>query len=288
MTEGVEDSSAGLVVSPTTSAEVPSAVPEEVPETEAEGEEVADESGDDAGEGDGDGEGDAERGALGLAALAGACCVCLEAEQVRSCLHSEKICILPIIACLLSLALCTAGLKWVFVDKIFEYEPHTHLDPKRIGQDPIISADPTLGLPISPSAHPTSLFPATNSTSGRPEVFVEGRSTEGPFDPATPRVTPYTPTSAVTLRPTQTINSGSRTTPNSGTNKTTTFPQTTVESNEIPIPNLSRKYCAIHLLADLCPWIGAFVPLFSFLLLPCLCVLNFCMLIQYILIILGL
>ncbi|XP_041915392.1 pro-neuregulin-1, membrane-bound isoform isoform X3 [Alosa sapidissima] len=241
MTEGVENSSAALVVSPTTSAEVPSAVPEEVPETEAEGEEVAeDESGDDAGEGDAGGEGDAERGALGLAALAGACCVCLEAEQVRSCLHSEKICILPIIACLLSLALCTAGLKWVFVDKIFEYEPHTHLDPDRIGQDPIISADPTLGLPVSPSTLPTSLFPATNSTSGRPEVFVEGSSTKGPFDPSTPRVTNYTPTSAVTIRSTQTINSDNHITRKTGTNKSSTpFPQTTVESNEIPIPNLS-------------------------------------------------
>ncbi|XP_062410238.1 pro-neuregulin-1, membrane-bound isoform isoform X4 [Sardina pilchardus] len=241
MTEGVENSSAGLVVSPTTSAEVPSAVPEEVPETEAEAEEVAeDESGDDAGEGDADGDGDAERGALGLAALAGACCVCLEAEQVRSCLHSEKICILPIIACLLSLALCTAGLKWVFVDKIFEYEPNTHLGPDRIGQDPIISADPTLGLPVSPSTLPTSLFPETNSTSGRPEVIVEGRSTEGPFDPPTPRVTPYTPTSTVTIRSTQTINSDNHVTPKTGTNKSSTpFPQTTVESNEIPIPNLS-------------------------------------------------
>ncbi|XP_031434009.1 pro-neuregulin-1, membrane-bound isoform isoform X4 [Clupea harengus] len=238
MTEGVEDSSAGLVASPTTtSAEAPCAVPEEAPDTEAEGE-VADESGDDAGEGDGDG--DAERGALGLAALAGACCVCLEAEQVRGCLHSEKICILPILACLLSLALCTAGLKWVFVDKIFEYEPHTHLDPKRIGQDPIIIADPTLGFPISPSAHPTSSFPNTNSTSGQPEVFVEGRSTEGPFDHPSPRVTPYTPTSAVTIRSTQTINSGSPTTPKTGTNKTSTpYPQSTVESNEIPIPKLS-------------------------------------------------
>uniref|UniRef100_A0AAQ4QPH4 EGF-like domain-containing protein n=1 Tax=Gasterosteus aculeatus aculeatus TaxID=481459 RepID=A0AAQ4QPH4_GASAC len=83
-------------------------------------------------------------------AVPGSCCVCMEMEQINNCLHSEKICILPILACLLSLALCTAGLKWVFVDKIFQYEPPTHLDPKRIGQDPIIiSVSPTLGLTMS-------------------------------------------------------------------------------------------------------------------------------------------
>lgn len=87
---------------------------------------------------------------MGICSLSSTCCVCIEMEQIHSCLRSEKICILPILACLLSLALCTAGLKWVFVDKIFEYEPPTHLDPKRIEQGPIIiSADPTLGLPVS-------------------------------------------------------------------------------------------------------------------------------------------
>ncbi|XP_040273820.1 pro-neuregulin-1, membrane-bound isoform isoform X2 [Bufo bufo] len=77
----------------------------------------------------------------GIAGLAITCCVCLEADRLRICLNSEKICILPILACLISLCLCIAGLKWVFVDKIFEYDSPTHLDPDRINQDPIIYAD---------------------------------------------------------------------------------------------------------------------------------------------------
>ncbi|XP_040346132.1 pro-neuregulin-1, membrane-bound isoform isoform X6 [Herpailurus yagouaroundi] len=79
----------------------------------------------------------------GLMGLAAPCCVCLEAERLRGCLNSEKICIVPILACLVSLCLCIAGLKWVFVDKIFEYDSPTHLDPGGLGQDPIISLDPT-------------------------------------------------------------------------------------------------------------------------------------------------
>ncbi|XP_032143843.1 pro-neuregulin-1, membrane-bound isoform isoform X6 [Sapajus apella] len=79
----------------------------------------------------------------GLVGLAVSCCVCLEAERLRGCLNSEKICIVPILACLVSLCLCIAGLKWVFVDKIFEYDSPTHLDPGGLGQDPIISLDPT-------------------------------------------------------------------------------------------------------------------------------------------------
>ncbi|XP_040850148.1 pro-neuregulin-1, membrane-bound isoform isoform X8 [Ochotona curzoniae] len=79
----------------------------------------------------------------GLVGLAVPCCVCLEAERLRGCLNSEKICIVPILACLLSLCLCIAGLKWVFVDKIFEYDSPTHLDPGGLGQDPIISLAPT-------------------------------------------------------------------------------------------------------------------------------------------------
>uniref|UniRef100_A0A8C0SST3 Pro-neuregulin-1, membrane-bound isoform n=1 Tax=Canis lupus familiaris TaxID=9615 RepID=A0A8C0SST3_CANLF len=78
----------------------------------------------------------------GLVGLAVPCCVCLEAERLRGCLNSEKICIVPILACLVSLCLCIAGLKWVFVDKIFEYDSPTHLDPGGL-QDPIISLDPT-------------------------------------------------------------------------------------------------------------------------------------------------
>ncbi|XP_008583937.1 PREDICTED: pro-neuregulin-1, membrane-bound isoform isoform X4 [Galeopterus variegatus] len=82
-------------------------------------------------------------GTPGLVGLAIPCCVCLEAERLRGCLNSEKICIVPILACLVSLCLCIAGLKWVFVDKIFEYDSPTHLDPGGLGQDPVISLDPT-------------------------------------------------------------------------------------------------------------------------------------------------
>ncbi|KAM9329226.1 pro-neuregulin-1, membrane-bound isoform 2-T2 [Gastrophryne carolinensis] len=68
----------------------------------------------------------------GIAGLALTCCVCLEADRLRICFNSEKICILPILACLISLCLCIAGLKWVFVDKIFEYDSPGHLDPDRL------------------------------------------------------------------------------------------------------------------------------------------------------------
>ncbi|XP_060751824.1 pro-neuregulin-1, membrane-bound isoform isoform X4 [Tachysurus vachellii] len=150
-------------------------------------------------------------GCLGLTAAS--CCVCMELEQVRNCVRSEKICILPILACLLSLALCTAGLKWVFVDKIFEYEPPTHLDPKPIGQDPIIiDADPTMGLPVSFSRPTSSQVPipaATSKIPARPEVFVEGDSTAGPFAPASPKVTRFLPTSKVSTR----LNPASQPTP---------------------------------------------------------------------------
>lgn len=122
------------------------------------------------------------------------CCVCVELEQVSSCLHSEKICILPILACLLSLALCTAGLKWVFVDKIFQYEAPTHLDPKRMGQDPgLISAQPSLGLTVSlpyPSASTVSLSTVSGVTRGRVDVPAEERSTSRPPQLQTGRVTP--------------------------------------------------------------------------------------------------
>ncbi|KAM8940157.1 pro-neuregulin-1, membrane-bound isoform 4-T4 [Pelodytes ibericus] len=89
----------------------------------------------------------------GMAGLAITCCVCLEADRLRICLNSEKICILPILACLISLCLCIAGLKWVFVDKIFEYDSPTHLDPGRIGQDSIIYADST-----PPTLVPSSVY----------------------------------------------------------------------------------------------------------------------------------
>ncbi|XP_022600149.1 pro-neuregulin-1, membrane-bound isoform-like [Seriola dumerili] len=236
MTEGMEDLSAGPVPPPGSASPTGSTVDTgQVPEEKPEETEAAGESGEEGAEGtaEGGGDGDGEHlGALGIVALPGTCCVCIEVEQINNCLHSEKICILPILACLLSLALCTAGLKWVFVDKIFEYEPPTHLDPKPIGQDPIIiSVDPTLGLTVSiphSSKSTVSLTTAIAITPGRPEVVVEEKSTRGPYVPQTPRVTQSD--SSFTLqynaeRPT--------------ISKQTPHPQSTEESNDIIIPTIS-------------------------------------------------
>uniref|UniRef100_A0A3Q1HZZ1 EGF-like domain-containing protein n=1 Tax=Anabas testudineus TaxID=64144 RepID=A0A3Q1HZZ1_ANATE len=186
----MEDLTAGSVcppgsASPTGSAPDTGQVPEEKPEETETAGESGEEGAEGTAEGGGGGGGDGEHlGALGIVALPGTCCVCIEMEQINNCLHSERICILPILACLLSLALCTAGLKWVFVDKIFEYEPPTHLNPKPIGQDPIIiSVDPTLGLTQSiqhSSPSTVSLTTAITITTGHPEVVVEKKSTQGP------------------------------------------------------------------------------------------------------------
>lgn len=243
MTEGMEDFSAGPApppgsASPTSSTVDTGRVPKEKPEeTEAAGE-----SGEEGAEGtaEGGGDGDGEHlGALGIVALPGTCCVCIEMEQINNCLHSEKICILPILACLLSLALCTAGLKWVFVDKIFEYKPPTHLDPKRIGQDPIvISVDPTLGLTVSiPHSSPStvSLTTAITITSGHPEVLVEEKSTRGPYMPHSPRVTQSDP--SVTLK----YNAERPTIP-----KQTPQPQSTEEFNNIIIPTICKYPTLVH------------------------------------------
>uniref|UniRef100_A0A3Q0S0B3 Neuregulin 1 n=1 Tax=Amphilophus citrinellus TaxID=61819 RepID=A0A3Q0S0B3_AMPCI len=129
-------------------------------------------------------------GAFGIVTLPETCCVCIEMEQINNCLHSEKICILPILACLLSLALCTAGLKWVFVDKIFEYEPPSHLDPKPIGQDPIIiPVEPTLGIIVSlPHATPSNISLTTTITPEHPEGSVEDKSTPWPHVSQSSRV----------------------------------------------------------------------------------------------------
>ncbi|XP_028274489.1 pro-neuregulin-1, membrane-bound isoform isoform X2 [Parambassis ranga] len=239
MTEGMEDLSAGPApppgsASPTGSTVDTGQVPEEKPEeTEAAGEKEEEEEEEEGVEGAADG-GDAggngeHVGALGIVALPGTCCVCIEMEQINNCLHSEKICILPILACLLSLALCTAGLKWVFVDKIFEYEPPTHLDPKPIGQDPIIiSVDPTLVITVSiPHSAPSTVSLTTTIaiTPGRPEVLVEEESTRGPYMPLSPRVTDP----SITLK----YNAERTTIP-----KQTPRPQTTQEFNNI-IPTIS-------------------------------------------------
>lgn len=190
MTEGMEDVTAGppptpAPASPTSSTGEAGLVPKEKPQemelvAEA-GEEGS--AGAAAGAPEGAASPDGEQPG-GVVAVPGTCCVCVEMEQVNSCLHSEKICILPILACLLSLALCTAGLKWVFVDKIFQYEPPTHLDPKRMGQDPgLISAEPSLGLTVSlPYSSASSVSSSTIHpiTRGWPEVLVEERSTSRP------------------------------------------------------------------------------------------------------------
>ncbi|XP_067901251.1 pro-neuregulin-1, membrane-bound isoform isoform X1 [Heterodontus francisci] len=123
-----------------------------------------------------------ENGAPGLTGLIATCCICMEVERVRTCLNSEKICIIPIMACLVSLGLCIAGLKWVFVDKIFEYEPLTHLDPKRIGQGPIISADQATVAEWPPSTAFTSTIPISDL----------GQMLNDPDDPLVLTSTPFT------------------------------------------------------------------------------------------------
>ncbi|XP_061732812.1 pro-neuregulin-1, membrane-bound isoform isoform X3 [Nerophis ophidion] len=207
MTEGMEDVSAGPARPPDSTVDT-GQVPEEKPEeTELAGEngqevsEVTPARGEEDDEEEDEGEGEGEHPeALGVLALPGTCCVCIEMEHISNCLHSEKICILPIVACLLSLALCTVGLKWVFADKIFEYDPPTHSDPKPIGQDPIIiSADPTLGIPVSiPQSTPpsVSLTTAVSPTSVRPEVLNVETSTKGSSAPT--RGTPSEPSVTLT------------------------------------------------------------------------------------------
>ncbi|XP_072227530.1 pro-neuregulin-1, membrane-bound isoform isoform X1 [Leuresthes tenuis] len=199
MTEGMEDFTAGPAPSPGTASPTCSTlntgpVPEEKPEeTEAAGESEEERV---KGIAEGGVGGNEEHvGDLEIVALPGTCCVCIEVEQINHCLHSEKICILPILACLLSLALCTAGLKWVFVDKIFEYEPPTHLDPKPIGQDPIIiSVDPTLGITVSiPHSTPSTVSLTTTIaiTPGHPEVFVEEKSVLNAEHPMITKQSPH-------------------------------------------------------------------------------------------------
>lgn len=182
-----------------------------------------------------------ERAPLGCVPVA-ACCVCLELERVSNCIRSEKICILPILACLLSLALCTAGLKWVFVDKIFEYEPPTHLDLKRIGQDPINYSDFTQNsASVSPST------PSTPSVPGQPNVFVEGESTARPFEPPSSKVPVFTPTAAVTVhtnsvsppRPKSTFKPLQNATANQ-------YPSQTLETNDIVPKTCKYNLCSCH------------------------------------------
>ncbi|NXC63174.1 NRG1 protein, partial [Aleadryas rufinucha] len=123
-----------------------------------------------------------DRRVQGIAGLAATCCACLEAERLKGCLNSEKICIAPILACLLSLCLCIAGLKWVFVDKIFEYDSPTHLDPGRIGQDPKSAVDPTALPAWVPSEVYASPF-LIPSPKSKAEVTVRSDSSLVPSKP---------------------------------------------------------------------------------------------------------
>ncbi|XP_015470542.1 pro-neuregulin-1, membrane-bound isoform isoform X2 [Parus major] len=123
-----------------------------------------------------------DRRVQGIAGLAATCCACLEAERLKGCLNSEKICIAPILACLLSLCLCIAGLKWVFVDKIFEYDSPTHLDPGRIGQDPKSAVDPTALSAWVPSEVYASPF-LVPSPKSKAEVTVHSDSSLVPSKP---------------------------------------------------------------------------------------------------------
>ncbi|NWZ64502.1 NRG1 protein, partial [Acrocephalus arundinaceus] len=123
-----------------------------------------------------------DRRVQGIAGLAATCCVCLEAERLKGCLNSEKICIAPILACLLSLCLCIAGLKWVFVDKIFEYDSPTHLDPGRIGQDPKSAVDPTALSAWVPSEVYASPF-LVPSPKSKAEVTVHSDTSLVPSKP---------------------------------------------------------------------------------------------------------
>ncbi|NXJ27707.1 NRG1 protein, partial [Dicrurus megarhynchus] len=123
-----------------------------------------------------------DRRVQGIAGLAATCCACLEAERLKGCLNSEKICIAPILACLLSLCLCIAGLKWVFVDKIFEYDSPTHLDPGRIGQDPKSAVDPTALSAWVPSEVYASPF-LIPSPESKAEVTVQSDSSLVPSKP---------------------------------------------------------------------------------------------------------
>lgn len=193
----------------------------------------------------GDGDGDSsEHGPLGCVPLpAAACCVCLDLERVSNCVRSEKICILPILACLLSLALCTAGLKWVFVDKIFEYEPPTHLDLKRIGQDPMINSDFTQN-PVSVS--PSTVTPSTPSFPGQPKVFVEGESTARPFEVPSSKVAILTPTAAVTVHTNSVSPPSPKSTFKPDLNGTANqHPSQTLESNDIVPKTCKYNLCSL-------------------------------------------
>lgn len=78
---------------------------------------------------------------FGFVGLVVFCCVCLEVERLRGCFNFEKICIVFILVCFVSFCFCIVGFKWVFVDKIFEYDFFIYFDFGGLGQDFIIFLD---------------------------------------------------------------------------------------------------------------------------------------------------
>ncbi|XP_055423104.1 pro-neuregulin-3, membrane-bound isoform-like isoform X3 [Bubalus kerabau] len=183
----------------------------------------------------------------GLVGLTLPCCVCLETERLRGCLNSEKICIVPILACLVSLCLCIAGLKWVFVDKIFEYDSPTHLDPGGLGQDPIISLDPTAASAavwVSAKAYTSPVSRAQSETEVRVTVQVDNAL--GSSEPsAVP--TPKNRIFAFSFRPSTAPSLPSPTrSPDVRTPKAATQPPST-ETNLQTAPKLYASFLSIRL-----------------------------------------
>nr|XP_015000625.2 pro-neuregulin-1, membrane-bound isoform isoform X6 [Macaca mulatta] len=176
----------------------------------------------------------------GLVGLAVPCCVCLEAERLRGCLNSEKICIVPILACLVSLCLCIAGLKWVFVDKIFEYDSPTHLDPGGLGQDPIISLDPTAASAVWVSSEAYTSPVSRAQSESKVQVTVQGDKAVVSFEPSA-APTPKNRIFAFSFLPSTAPSFPSPTrNPEVRTPKSATQPQTT-ETNLQTAPKLSTS-----------------------------------------------
>ncbi|XP_011816124.1 PREDICTED: pro-neuregulin-1, membrane-bound isoform isoform X2 [Colobus angolensis palliatus] len=176
----------------------------------------------------------------GLVGLAVPCCVCLEAERLRGCLNSEKICIVPILACLVSLCLCIAGLKWVFVDKIFEYDSPTHLDPGGLGQDPIMSLDPTAASAVWVSSEAYTSPVSRAQSESKVQVTVQGDKAVVSFEPSA-APTPKTRIFAFSFLPSTAPSFPSPTrNPEVRTPKSATQPQTT-ETNLQTAPKLSTS-----------------------------------------------
>nr|XP_037839741.1 pro-neuregulin-1, membrane-bound isoform isoform X6 [Chlorocebus sabaeus] len=176
----------------------------------------------------------------GLVGLAVPCCVCLEAERLRGCLNSEKICIVPILACLVSLCLCIAGLKWVFVDKIFEYDSPTHLDPGGLGQDPIISLDPTAASAVWVSSEAYTSPVSRAQSESKVQVTVQGDKALVSFEPSA-APTPKNRIFAFSFLPSTAPSFPSPTrNPEVRTPKSATQPQTT-ETNLQTAPKLSTS-----------------------------------------------